>query len=158
MKKVLKMANLAITLLAFLCAIHQSFQCSYGPDYKILTIAELTQKAPIVVRGYVVIKGDNVNFYKACLYITHVYKGSGVKNYICATNFGSGAACKSDPSYNVEYLFFLNQEGNQQFGYTYAVRYDNGLFSGTKIFNKEALDGVREGKCCAGVPNCTYTY
>jgi hypothetical protein len=110
-----KSANVAITLLAFLCVIHQSFQCSPpGPDWVPPTIAELTQKAPIVVRGYVVKKvGDMAISFNGCLNISHVYKGSaGIKSYICVSKFGPTSACLSNPAYGVEHLFFLNGDVN----------------------------------------------
>ena len=146
-KTMMKAANLAITLLAFLCVIHLSFQCSPGPDYKPPTIAELTQKAPFVVRGFVVKKEGDINGYKACLYISHVYKGFGVKNYICVSRFGSTAACLSDPSYGVEYLFFLNAKVNKKLGTRYEARYDS-IHSAAQVFEKDSEDGVRDGKCC----------
>ena len=130
-----------------LCFVHHSYQCSPGPDYKPPTIAELTQKAPIVVRGFVVNKGEDINLYKACLYISHVYKGVGVKSYICVSGFGSTAACLSDPSYGREYLFFLNRKRNRKLGTGYAARYDS-IHSATQVFEKNSEDGIRDGKCC----------
>ena len=141
------MVNVAITLLGFLCVLHLSFQCSPPPNYEPPTIAELTRKAPIVVRGFVVKKvGDN-NLYVGCLYISHVYRGFGVKNYICASRFGSTAACLSDPSYGVEYLFFLNAKVNKKLGTRYEARYDS-IHSAAQVFEKDSEDGVRDGKCC----------
>ena len=145
----LKSANVAITFLAFLSLLHQSFQCSPGPDYKPPTIAELTKKAPIVVRGFVVNKGSDINRYKACLYISHVYKGSGIGSYICVSNFGSSAACLSDPAYGVEYLFFLNRKANKELGTGYEARYDS-IHSAAQVFKKDSEDGIKDGKYCRG--------
>lgn len=142
-----KSENVAITLLAFLCVIHQSFQCSPpGPDWVPPTIAELTQKAPIVVRGYVVKKvGDIAISFNGCLNISHVYKGSaGIKSYICVSKFGPTSACLSNPAYGVEHLFFLN--GDVKRG-NYEARYDT-IHSATQAFRKDSEDGVRDGKCC----------
>ena len=152
-----KSANLAITLLAFLCAIHQSFPCRPSPDYEPPTIAQLTEKAPIVVRGYVVTKVGNINRYKVCLYISHVYKGSGVKSYICVSKFGSTAACRSNPAYGVEYLFFLNRKVNEKLGTEYAARYD-GIATAAQVFKKDLEDDVRDGKCCPGSMKSMYIY
>ncbi len=153
----LKTANLVITLLTFLCTIHQSFQCSPGPDYEPPTIANLTQKAPIVVRGFVIKKvGDN-NRYTACLFISHVYKGSHfrIKRKICASKFGSTAACLSNPAYGVEYLFFLNKVN--KLGTKYEARYDS-IHSAAQVFKKDSVNGVRDGKCCPRSKKSTYIY
>ena len=152
-----KIANVTITLLAFLCAIHQSFQCSPPPDWNPPTITELTEKAPIVVRGFVVKKVGDSNLYTACLRISHVYKGSGVKSYICVSRFGSTAACLSDPAYGVEYLFFLNRKINEKLGTEYEARYDT-IHSATRVFKKNSEDEVRDGKCCPGSSKSTYLY
>ena len=146
------MLKIAITFLALLSVIHQSFQCSPGPDYRPPTIAELTQKAPIVVRGFVVNKGTDINRYKACLYISHVYKGSGIENYICVSNFGSTATCLADPAYGVEYLFFLNRKVTG-----YEARYDS-IHSAAQVFKKDSEDGINAGKCCGNTEKSTYLY
>lgn len=138
----LKNRNSAFALLAFLCGIQQSFQCSPGPDYKPPTIAELTSKAPIVVRGYIVNKGSDINQYKACMYVSRVYKGRVRDSYICASNFGSTAACLADPQYGTEYLFFLNKKGK-----SYVARYDS-IHSAAQVFTNNSEAGVRNGKCC----------
>ncbi|XP_028393296.1 uncharacterized protein LOC114517693 [Dendronephthya gigantea] len=139
--------NGAFALLALLCLVHHSYQCSPGPDYKPPTIAELTQKAPIVVRGFVVKKGKDINRFEACLYISHVYKGARVKNYICVSGFGSSAACLSEPGYGTEYLFFLNRKVDHKLGTGYEARYDS-IHSAVQVFGKDSEDGIRDGKCC----------
>ena len=146
----LNKAKLAITLLTFLCGIRSSFQCSPGPGYKPPTIAELTEKAPIVVRGYVVNKGTDINRFKACLYISHVYKrpsSVNVDHYICVSNFGSSAACLSNPAYGVEYLFFLNKKVDLKLGTGFEARYDS-IHSAAQLFRKDSEAGIRAGKCC----------
>ena len=150
MLKMLNKTKLAITLLTILAGIRSSFQCSVGPDYKPPTIAELTEKAPIVVQGYVVNKGSDINSFKACLYISHVYKrpsSVNVDHYICVSNFGSSAACLSNPVYGVEYLFFLNKKVDLILGTSFEARYDS-IYSAAQVFKKNSVAGIRDGKCC----------
>ena len=93
--------------------------------------------------GYVVRKIGDVDVgYTACLYITHVYKGSLNSNYICADNFGPSSACLVNPTYGVEYLFFLNKTSTG-----YRARYDRS-FSAAEPFNDKVLTTVRDGICC----------
>ena len=139
--------NSVFALLALLCFVHHSYQCTPKLDYKPPTIAELTQKAPIVVRGFVVNKGQDINRYKVCLYISHVYKGVGVKSYICVSGFGSTSLCLSNPGYGIEYLFFLNRKRNRKLGTGFTARYDS-IYSASQVFGRNSEDGIRDGKCC----------
>ena len=142
MKESVKFLTLAMV---FLSAVKISKQCGPpGPDAPPPpTLEELVQLAPIVVRGYVVRKIGDVDVgYTACLYITHVYKGSLNSNYICADNFGPSSACLVNPTYGVEYLFFLNKTSTG-----YRARYDRS-FSAAEPFNDKVLTTVRDGICC----------
>ena len=132
-----------ILILVFLCVVQRSNQCRPAPDWKPMSVEERVQRAPVVVRGYLVKKIGNINSFKACLYVNYVYKGHLSSNYICADNFGSTAACLSDLNFGVEYLFFLNRK---RLGGFFA-RYDD-IHSAAVPFTKKISTDIKNGLCC----------
>ena len=146
MKETVKCLTLAMVLLV---AVKISTQCSPPPPpSNPLTVEDRVQRAPIVVRGYLVRKikdGTTNGIYKACLYITHVYKGSVSSNYICVGDFGSDNLCLVSLDFGVEYLIFLNGTRG-----SYVARYDY-IHSAAVRFNDAVLKEIKNGICCPNV-------
>ena len=89
--------------------------------------------------------GTTNGIYKACLYITHVYKGSVSSNYICVGDFGSDNLCLVSLDFGVEYLIFLNGTRG-----SYVARYDY-IHSAAVRFNDAVLKEIKNGICCPNV-------
>ena len=146
MKETVKCLTLAMV---FLGTVKISTQCVPPPPPSTpLTVENRVQRAPIVVRGYLVRKikdGTTNGIYKACLYITHVYKGSVFSNYICAGDFGSDTLCLVSLDFGVEYLIFLDGTRGR-----YVARYDY-IHSAAVHFNDDVLKEIKNGICCPNI-------
>ena len=147
-------AKYLVLAVVFLCAVKTSTTmpgCTVpGPNHKPLTIEDRIQKAPVAVRGYLVRKIGNGSIYRACLYITRVYRGYLSSSYICADNFGvenvnasnSTVNCLSDLKFDVKYLILLDKTARR-----YRARYDE--IGGAAVpYNNDIKDDIRDALCC----------
>lgn len=142
-----------VFLLTALCVFKLSLQCLPPLGWVPPTIEERARRAPLVVRAMLVKKvfssgggllkrqflGPN-DEYTACLNVSHVYKGVLPPGEICAGGFGEPVFCKTDLSYGISYVIFLNTNPlrvRNEFIAPAAVPYSNTVFT-----------QVSRGVCC----------
>ena len=141
-----KMKSLLVAF-CLLVLVEKISMCQPPPHWEPQSIKQLTNRAPIAVKAYMVKqKGSGLFESMRCIHIETVYKGvlhPGDYNYLCASRFGPSAACLSDFMCGIPYFVFLDKVGAKN----YIAHYGD-IHGASKLYSRGRAREVAKGVCC----------